>query len=63
VLYIAIELDNNRWKLGFTTGFGQRPRERDVPPRDTAALQREIRAAIRRFHLPEDCRTLSCHEA
>ena len=23
VLYMAIELDNNRWKLGFTVGFGQ----------------------------------------
>jgi len=63
VLYMAIELDNNRWKLGFTTGFGQRPRERDVPARDTATLQREIRAAKRRFHLPADCPVLSCYEA
>jgi transposase len=63
VLYMAIELDNNRWKLGFTTGFGQRPRERDVSARDTSALQREIRAAKRRFRLPDDCRVLCCYEA
>ena len=63
VLYMAIELDNNRWKLGFTTGFGQRPRERDVAARDTSALEREIRSAKRRFHLPGDCRVLSCYEA
>jgi transposase len=63
VLYMAIELDNNRWKLGFTTGFDRRPRERDVPARDTAALQREIRAAKRRFHLPEDYPVLSCYES
>ncbi|MDF1501121.1 MAG: hypothetical protein P1P76_11695 [Anaerolineales bacterium] len=63
VLYMAIELDNNRWKLGFTTGFGQRPRERDVAARDTEALQREIRTAKRRFHLPEDCPVLTCYEA
>ena len=63
VLYMAIELDNNRWKLGFTTGFGQRPRERNVAARDTSALEREIRSAKRRFHLPGDCRVLSCYEA
>jgi transposase len=63
VLYMAIELDNNRWKLGFTIGFGQRPRERDVSARDTSALQREIRAAKRRFHLPDDCPVLCCYEA
>jgi transposase len=60
---MAFELDNNRWKLGFTPGFGQRPRERNVAARDTAALQREIRAAKRRFHLPDDCRVLCCYEA
>jgi transposase len=63
VLYMAIELDNNRWKLGFTTGFGQRPRERNVAARDTLTLEREIRSAKRRFHLPGDCRVLSCYEA
>jgi hypothetical protein len=26
VLYITIELDNNRWKLSFTSGFSQRLR-------------------------------------
>jgi transposase len=63
VLYMAIELDNNRWKLGFTVGFGQRPRERNVATRDTKALEREIRSAKRRFNLPENCRVLSCYEA
>jgi len=63
VLYMAIELADNRWKLGFTTGFGQRPRERNVAARDVAALQREIHSAKRRFHLPGDCQVLSCYEA
>jgi transposase len=63
VLYMAIELDNNRWMLGFTVGFGQWLRERNVAARDTMALDREIRSAKRRFHLPEDCRVLSCYEA
>ena len=63
VLYMAIELDNNRWKLGFTIGFGQRPRERNVASRDTTGLKQEIRSAKRRFNLPENCRVLSCYEA
>ncbi len=63
VLYMAIELDNNRWKLGFTIGFGQRPRERNVAARDTTGLEQEIQSAKRRFNLPENCRVLSCYEA
>lgn len=63
VLYMAIELDNNRWMLGFTIGFGQRPRERSVVARDTKGLEREIRSAKRRFDLPANCRVLSCYEA
>ncbi len=63
VLYMAIELDDNRWKLGFTTGFGQRPRERNIATRNTTALEREIRSAKRRFRLPEDTQVLRCYEA
>lgn len=63
LLYMGIELDDNRWKLGFTTGFGQRPRERNIATRNTAALEREIRSAKRRFRLPEDTQVLSCYEA
>ena len=29
-LYLAFELGNKEWKLGFTVGFGQKPRERTV---------------------------------
>jgi hypothetical protein len=60
---MAIELDDNRWMLGFSTGLGQRPRQRNIATRDTGALEREIRSAKRRFHLPEDARVLSCYEA
>ena len=28
VLFMAFELSENTWKLGFTTGPGQKPRER-----------------------------------
>ena len=30
VLFVAFELSEKNWKLGFTTGHGQKPRERTV---------------------------------
>jgi hypothetical protein len=33
-LCLAFELGVNTWKLGFTTGAAQRPRERHVPAGD-----------------------------
>ncbi len=63
VLYLAFELSNLHWKLGFTIGMGQRPRERNIAAGDLAALQREIRRAKRRFGLSEEAQVLSCYEA
>ena len=62
-LYIAFELSNTEWKLGFTIGFGQKPRIRIVHARDLEALQREIRTAKKRFDVAEDAPVLSCYEA
>jgi len=62
-LYIAIELSNEKWKLGFTIGFGQAPRLRDVKARDVTALADEIRLAKERFGLPENAPVRSCYEA
>jgi hypothetical protein len=39
VLYMALELSEKTWKLGFTTGRGQEPRLRDVPSRDVVVLE------------------------
>jgi transposase len=62
-LYIAIELSNETWKLGFTIGFGQAPRLRDVKARDLTALANEIRMAKERFGLPENAPMRCCYEA
>ncbi len=32
-LFVAFELSEKTWKLGFTTGHGQQPRERTVSAR------------------------------
>ena len=62
-LYLAFELGNKEWKMGFTVGFGQRPRERTVLAGDLGGVKREIERAKRRFGLSGEARVLSCYEA
>ena len=63
VLYLAFESSDANWKLGFTTGTGRRPRQRNIKARDLDALEEEIRRAKKRFDLPETTRVVSCYEA
>ena len=63
VLYLALELGASSWKLAFTVGLGQKPRLKSVTARSTLGLLLEIKAAKRRFGLPEDAPVLSCYEA
>jgi transposase len=63
VLFMAFELSEKTWKLGFTTGHGQKPRERAVAARHQARLRQEIAQAKRRFGLPETAPVVSCYEA
>lgn len=62
-LYMAFELSQSKWMLGFTIGFGQRPRLRSIAARDLAALQGEIHRAQERFGLATDVPVISCYEA
>src|SRR4030095_11039611 len=62
-LFLAFELGKNTWKLGFTIGVAQQPRERMIPAGDVARLQQEIARAKQRFGLPEDAHVVSCYEA
>jgi hypothetical protein len=48
VLFVAFELSEKTWKLGFTTGPGQKPRERTVAARHQARLLQEVAQAKRR---------------
>ena len=63
VLYLAFELSEAHWKLGFTIGVGQRPRERNIRSGDLVALREEIRRAKKRFGLTETAKVVSCYEA
>jgi transposase len=63
VMFLALELSASKWKVGTTTGLGQKPREKTVEAGDLGALLTEIGAAKARFRLPEDARVISCYEA
>jgi transposase len=62
-LYLAFELGQNTWKLGFTIGVAQQPRERTIPAGNVERLQQEVARAKQRFGLPEDAHVVSCYEA
>jgi transposase len=62
-LFLAFELGVTTWKLGFTTGVAQRPRERTMAAGDVHGLDEEMTRAKRRFGLPDDARVVSCYEA
>ena len=70
-LYLAFELGNEKWKLGFTIGLGQSPRRRTIHAGDPstgsgqalAALEWEIRRAKKRFGSPQTAQVMSCYEA
>ncbi len=62
-LYMAFELSQNKWMLGFTIGLGQRPRLRTIAARDLVALRKEIELAQERFGLSPQATVISCYEA
>ena len=62
-LLLAFELGERTWKLGFTTGLGQRPRIRQVPAGALDRLWAEIADAKRRFTLATDTPVIGCYEA
>jgi transposase len=54
-LWLAFELGQRSWKLGFTVGMGQRPRIRQIPAGAVGALATESERA--------DSPVMSCYEA
>ena len=61
VLYMAMELSNAKWKLGFSNG--SRDRGVTIIAGDWKALSRQIDLAKEKLHLPENCPVISCFEA
>ena len=62
-LFLAFELSNSKWKLGFGLSLGQPPREVNIAAGDLSRLHEALRAAKKRFGLPPEAPVLSCFEA
>lgn len=62
-LLLAFELGERSWKLGFTTGLGQRPRIRQVPAGAVDRVVEEVVRAKRRLKLPPETPVIRCYEA
>jgi hypothetical protein len=63
VLLLAFELGERTWKLGFSTGLGQRPRVRQVPAGAVDRVLEEIERAKRKFRQPAETAVISCYRA
>jgi len=61
VLYMAMELSNRSWKLGFSNG--SKHRRKSVEARDRARLLKEVALAKAKLGLPEEARVVCCFEA
>ena len=62
VLYMAMELSNKKWLLGFGKG-DLKFREKSVDAGDLSGVMEEIEKAKRKFGLPEESKVVSCYEA
>ena len=60
-LYMAVELSQKKWKLGFSDG--KKMRFRDICARDLEQLQEEIEMAKQKFHFPGCVKIQCCYEA
>lgn len=62
-LFVSFELGESTWRLAFTTGRGQKARQKTITGRQLGAIVAEIDRARQRFDLPAGCRVVSCYEA
>ena len=60
---LAFELGQKTWKLGFATGFTERPWVREIAGGDTSALVEEVRRAKAHLRLRPETPVVSCYEA
>lgn len=63
VIYMALELSQSTWKLGFNIGPRQEGRVRNIAAAQLGALEEEIRLAKQTYEVGAETRVLSCYEA
>ncbi len=62
-LMLALELGEEKWKIGFSSAFGQVPLVRNMASRHTKSLLANIAWAKKKLGLASDVRVVSCYEA
>jgi transposase len=62
-LFVAFELSERTWKLGFTVGECRRPRMRQIATGAVDQVATEVSRAKARFGLTGDAPVVSCYEA
>lgn len=62
-LYLAFELSDKKWELGFSDGTTPAIRRVAIPARDLGRLREEVAKAKRRYGLEETAEVRSCYEA
>jgi len=63
VLYLAFELSQKKWKLGFSDGQVAKPREVEIVAGKLESVGAEIEKAKKRFGMPAETKVKSCYEA
>ena len=61
VLYMAMELSNKKWKLGFSNG--SKARRKSIEARNQIRLLEEVSLAKRKLGLPAEAKVICCYEA
>ena len=60
---LALELGEEKWKIGFSSAFGEDPLVRNMASRHTKSLLAHISWAKKKLGLPANARVVSCYEA
>ena len=60
-LYMALELSDKKWKLGFSNG--EKNRQKTMAAGDWVELHNQIELAKQKLRLATDCGIVSCYEA
>ncbi len=61
ILYLALELSDKKWLLGFSNG--ERQRKKSITAGDLEALDQEVTRAKEKLKLAPECSVRSCYEA
>lgn len=63
ILYVALELGKTKWRVGSSSGLGQKPRQVWIRGGQREKLKQEIERAKKRFGMAAEAKVMCCYEA